>query len=81
MINSKLGNVLVKWLILFVVGIAVFYPTLDAPWHYDDLHLLQRFPSSFLKASWFSNWDRDNVENAGFRPLSPLFNQIGRAHV
>jgi len=57
-----------------ITALLLAWPTLAWPMTYDDLHLIRAFSAAELRELFVDTWDVDRLENAGYRPLSVLFN-------
>ncbi len=65
---------LVSFFVYMVLGLLLSYQSLDYDWNYDDIHLIQRYSGSQLLSVFSGHWDLDQMETAGFRPLTAIFN-------
>jgi hypothetical protein len=60
--------------LLFGLGLAVGWDSLDYSWNWDDLHLIRDYRAAELWGALVGPWDPDGIETAGWRPLTTLFN-------
>ena len=66
----------VPFLLLAALGLALAWPALGWPMTYDDLHLVRSFSAAEIARAFAGNWDPDDMENAGLRPLFVLFDHL-----
>src|SRR5207237_428106 len=66
----------VPFLLLAALGLALAWPALGWPMTYDDLHLVRSFSAAEIARAFAGNWDPDDMENAGLRPLFVLFDHV-----
>ncbi|HRN51168.1 MAG TPA: hypothetical protein PLC52_10205 [Anaerolineales bacterium] len=59
--------------IFLLAGLGMVWKALDYPMTYDDLHLIRHFNATDLSEAWSGNWEPDNIETPGYRPLSTAF--------
>ncbi len=64
------------FILFFVLGMILVWPSLHYPMVWDDLHLIREYSPQELRSTWSDNWDPSNTETAGFRPLSTYFNGL-----
>jgi len=69
----KLINHFLVFLLLFLVLLVYFLPSLRYPFSMDAIHLIRPYSSAEITAAWSGHWDPDNIETVGWRPLYPLF--------
>jgi len=67
---------LLPFALTLAAALAIAWPTLAWPMTYDDLHLIRSFSGAELGHAFHGNWDPDDIEVSGFRPLFPLFNHV-----
>ena len=79
LINSPVVSVSVLFIIFFSAGTALTYRSLSYPWHWDDLHLVRTFSTGELAGVFRGNWDVDDIESRGYRPLTVVFNHLRSA--
>lgn len=52
------------WFLIF--GLSTIYE----PYIWDDLHFFREYTNKELIEVWYQNWDHDNIETPGYRPLA-----------
>lgn len=62
------------WVVWVGVGLLLARDSLAYDWFYDDLHLVRVFSAEELTRVMVGNWDLDQIETPGYRPLTVLFN-------
>lgn len=67
---------LLPFIIFFAVGLGLVWKALLYPMTWDDLHLIRFFSADSLLGTWAGNWEPDNIETPGYRPLSTAFNHF-----
>lgn len=58
--------------ILLLIWSALFAPTFQYPFHWDDLHLIRPYTGSELLSAFHGVLDPDKIETPGLRPVSIL---------
>ena len=64
------------FLVILLAGVLLALPSLNAPFFWDDLHLIRIHTPAELAASWTGTFDPDHIETAGLRPLTDYFNHF-----
>tara|TARA_Y100001970_G_scaffold219928_1_gene270000 strand:+ start:4532 stop:5944 length:1413 start_codon:yes stop_codon:yes gene_type:complete len=65
-------------LLLSILSFLIWYLTtghvlIHEPFVWDDLHLFRKYSLEEITNAWTGNWDPDNLETPGYRPIVPLF--------
>ncbi len=65
-------------LFLFYTAVALLasHGSLGYDWFWDDAHLVRAFSPDELQHALTGNWDPDNIETPGYRPLTVLFDHV-----
>jgi hypothetical protein len=79
LIDNRVVSVSLIFVIFFGAGTTLTYRSLSYPWHWDDLHLVRTFSTAELASVFRGNWDVDDIENSGYRPLTVVFNHLRAA--
>lgn len=58
------------------VGLLLALPAINAPFFWDDLHLVRTHTADELTRAWSDTYDADHFENPGFRPLTMYFEHV-----
>src|SRR5437588_12995856 len=66
-------------LLFFLTGTVIGYQSLNYPWYGDDVHLVRVYSTSEVSQVFKGNWDIDNIETPGYRPLTVVFNSFRAA--
>jgi len=67
---------LVVGAVAILTGLLSSWPSLASYWNWDDLHLVRPYTAAELAGTLVGDWDPDDIETAGFRPLTTLFNHV-----
>ncbi|HET8648096.1 MAG TPA: hypothetical protein VFO85_21550, partial [Vicinamibacteria bacterium] len=63
--------------VVFALAFAVLAgPSVPWPMTFDDLHLVRPFAAHEIRSAFTGNWDPDDMEVRGYRPLAVLFNHL-----
>lgn len=79
MTGSPVPRFLSLVFLFFVAGTLIGYRSLNYPWYGDDVHLVRVYSTSEMAQAFKGNWDADNIETPGYRPLTVLFNSVRAA--
>lgn len=64
------------FLLFFSFTIFLYSNSLNNYFTHDDLHLIRVYSQDELRTVLWGNWEPDNIETPGFRPLTTYFNHI-----
>ena len=70
--GTRLG--LASFAVFLVFGCVVYLNTWNTEFFLDGVHLIQTYDSAALREALTGNWEPNNWETPGYRPLSALFN-------
>lgn len=59
--------------LLLLTLLIFFLPSLGYPFSMDSIHLIRSYSAQELLNTWTGHWDPDNIETAGWRPLTTFF--------
>ncbi|MCW5876053.1 MAG: hypothetical protein KIS85_04135 [Anaerolineales bacterium] len=62
--------------IFFLAGMGLVWKALAYPMTWDDLHLIRFFYAEHLLEAFRGNWEPDQIETPGYRPLTMAFNHF-----
>lgn len=68
--------VVLVFIFFFLLALLVSGESLGYPFFYDDLHLMHSYSPQELSAAFTGNWEPDEIETPGYRPLTTLFNHL-----
>ncbi len=63
-------------LFIFVLYIIFGFNLSYEPYIWDDLHFFRKYTNEELLSTWIGNWDPDNIETQGYRPIAILYYHI-----
>lgn len=66
-LNLSVFGLLLGTLLIF------FLPSLNYPFSMDSIHIIRPYSAQELSDAWTGRWDPDNIETAGWRPLTTLY--------
>ena len=69
-------DAVLMFLIFAAAGVLIALSSLDAPFFWDDLHLIRVQTPSELAGGWSGPWDPDRLEHPGLRPLTMYFDYV-----
>lgn len=67
------SDALLMFLVCAAAGVLLVLGSLQAPFYWDDLHLIRTHTSSELAAAWSGSYEADSLSPPSFRPLSMYF--------
>ena len=67
------GRYLLVFLLILLLLVIYYLPVLGYPFSMDPVHLIRPYTPRELIGVWGGHWDPDNIETAGWRPLTPVF--------
>lgn len=62
--------------VFVVTGLLTSWDSLGYYWNLDDLHLVRAYSRQELLGTLTGNWDPDEIETLGFRPMTTFFNHV-----
>lgn len=65
-----------SFLVFLLFGSVVYMNTWNTEFFLDGIHLIQTYDSAALREALTGNWEPNNWETPGYRPLSALFNHV-----
>jgi len=74
--STDRGGGLLLFALFISLGLAITFKSLTYDWFWDDLHLVRTYSGAELIQAFTGNWDPDNIETPGYRPMTTVFNHI-----